>query len=98
MFYASNPGESKYPVNFLLHQRSLNILYPLRAVTEILLLCPDVASHKLSVESARLQAPTVVLMEILKCYADLAGKMLPPFQRSIVPPYSGQSSPRKYQK
>jgi hypothetical protein len=88
MFYASNPAESKCPVNFLLHQRSLNILYPPRA-DEILLLCTDVASHKLSVESAKFQGPTVVLMEILRCYEELAGKMLPPFQRSIVPPYSG---------
>jgi hypothetical protein len=49
----------------------------------------DVASHKLDVESARFQGPTVVLMDILRCYAELAGKILPPLQRSIVPPYSG---------
>jgi len=58
-------------------------------MTEILLLCTDVVSHELSVESARFQGPTVVLMEILTCYEELAGKMLPPIQRSIVPPYAG---------
>jgi len=58
-------------------------------MTEILLLCTDVASHKLSVESARFQGLTVMLMEILTWYEELAGKMLPPIQRSIVPPYAG---------
>lgn len=57
-------------------------------MTEIQVLCRDVASYKLSVESARLQGPTLVLMEILRCYAELAGKMVPPLQRNIVPPYS----------
>jgi len=66
----------------------LNILYLPRA-DEVLLLCTDVALHRLSVESAMFQGPTIVLMEILRCYEELAGKMLPPLQRSIVPPYSG---------
>jgi len=58
-------------------------------MTKILLLCTEVALHKISVESARFHGPTVVLMESLRCYEELAGKMLPPLQWSILSLYPG---------
>jgi hypothetical protein len=65
MLSASNPGENKYPVNYLIHQR---------ADDKDSAFVHRLASHKLSVASARFQGPTVALMEILRSYEEMAGK------------------------